>query len=262
MTSLLIRYAITTTTSKQIVLITNLFRKSILKNDRLNCNITTSCLQNVNKPVSDNNSEKKTKNFNENRLLTIPNVLTLSRIASVPFINYFALIQKHEYACLLFLVSGLTDFLDGYIARNFKNQSSSIGSILDPLADKLLIGSLTITLSLNSMLPLELAFLILSRDIALILYSLYVRYKIIDKPVTLSKYINLKKYSTVQVQPDMISKFNTILQLALITFTLPSVVFSYEYSIYLIALQYATGISTILSSISYLYKRGSYKVIK
>ncbi|CAF0923647.1 unnamed protein product [Brachionus calyciflorus] len=196
----------------------------------------------------------------ENVILTIPNCLTMSRIASIPFINYFVFTNQHELACGLFFLAGFTDLLDGYIARNFKNQKSHLGSIIDPLADKLLIGTLTVTLTLNSMLPIPLAILILGRDLSLILYSLYVRYKLIDKPVTFSKYINIKE-SRIKVEADMISKINTFLQIILITATLPSNVFLYNDSIFLIALQYLTGLTTIASSISYMAKRGSYKVI-
>lgn len=198
----------------------------------------------------------------QNIIATIPNFLTSLRIISIPFINYFVLINKHEYACLLFFVAGLTDFLDGYIARNWKNQKSYLGSIMDPLADKLLIGSLTIALTLNGLLPVQLAFIILGRDLALILFSLYVRYRTLEKPVTLYKYFNVKKYSSVQVEADQISKFNTLLQLGLITLTLPSVVFGYHDSALLTCLQYLTGFTTILSSISYLSKGGSFKLVK
>jgi cardiolipin synthase len=207
----------------------------------------------------------KTENVASNdqdRILTVPNILTLSRILSVPVINYFVFVNKHEYACLLFTLSGITDVLDGYIARNFKNQSSNLGSILDPLADKLLIGSLTITLFLNSMIPSELAFIILVRDLGLILSSLYIRYKLIEKPVTLEKYLSVRKHASIQVKPDSISKFNTFLQILLITFTLPSILLDYQSTLPLVTLQYLTGFTTILSTISYLYKRGSYKVQK
>ena len=71
---------------------------------------------------------------------TIPNFLTSLRIISIPFINYFVLTGQHDIACGLFVASALTDALDGYIARNVPNQLSHLGSILDPLADKLLIG--------------------------------------------------------------------------------------------------------------------------
>jgi cardiolipin synthase len=197
----------------------------------------------------------------EDIILTVPNALTSLRIVCTPFINYFLLINKHEYACALFVFAGITDFLDGYIARNWPNQKSNLGSILDPLADKLLIGSLTVTLTCKDMLPLELAALILLRDVSLILFSLYVRYTILEKPVTLKKFLNVKKYSTVQVKPDQISKINTTFQIALIAFTVPSVMLDYNGSLFLVYLQYLTGFTTILSSLSYLYKRGSYKLI-
>lgn len=75
-------------------------------------------------------------------ILTIPNALTSLRILSIPFINYYIFAGQHEVACGLFVASALTDALDGYIARNVPNQLSHLGSILDPLADKLLIGRL------------------------------------------------------------------------------------------------------------------------
>lgn len=209
---------------------------------------------------------QKSKEFHKNvetnnRIHTIPNYITISRIMSVPFINYCVLIDKHELACGLFFLASLTDFIDGYIARNWPNQQSFLGSILDPLADKLLIGSLTVTLAINNMLPIELVCIILARDIGLILASLILRYKLIDEPKTFKKYLNVKKYSTVQIEADLISKINTFLQLSLITLTLPSVLFNYNESIILLILQYLTGTTTILSSISYLYKRGSFKLI-
>ena len=111
------------------------------------------------------------------------------------------------------------------------------------------------------MLPLTLLVLILGRDVSLIVASLYIRYTLVEKPVTLAKFVNVSKYAPVQVKADQISKFNTFLQLSLITLTLPSSLFAYQDASFLIALQYLTGFTTILSSISYLYKRGSYKVV-
>lgn len=207
------------------------------------------------------NINTTSNNNNNNRIHTIPNYITISRIMSVPFINYFVLVNQHELACGLFLLASVTDFLDGYIARNWPNQQSFLGSILDPLADKLLIGSLTVTLTLNHMLPIELMIIILARDLGLILASLAVRYRMIEEPKTLEKFFNVKKYSTVQVEADRISKWNTFFQLSLITLTLPSVLFNYNDSGVLLALQYLTGTTTILSSISYLYKRGSFKLV-
>jgi cardiolipin synthase len=101
-----------------------------------------------------NSDDNKQERSILSQILTVPNLLTLSRIFCIPFILYYLLVDKHLYACLLFIYAAISDFLDGYIARKCKNQSSFLGSILDPLADKLLIGSLTITLTLNHMIPL------------------------------------------------------------------------------------------------------------
>lgn len=68
--------------------------------------------------------------------ITVPNFLTLLRIIMVPFFAVFFLDKKYALAVLMLVLSGLTDFFDGKIARRF-NQISALGKILDPLADKL-----------------------------------------------------------------------------------------------------------------------------
>jgi cardiolipin synthase (CMP-forming) len=249
----------------------NYLRKQVLEKQNFTLNnliLPKSPLQVYSKKFSNLSSNKTFQKLNnedngdeQNVIFTIPNILTSLRILSIPFVNYLVFINKHEYACALFLLAGFTDFFDGYIARNWKNQKSYLGSILDPLADKLLIGSLTITLTLNDMLPIQLALVIIMRDLCLIMASLFVRYRTLEKPVTWSTFLNVKK-SRVQVEADYLSKMNTVLQLALITFTLPSVAFNYLDSEFLTLLQWITGTTTVMSSISYLYKGGSYKVIK
>ena len=62
------------------------------------------------------------------------------RIVAAPYIAQNIINGNFPMACGLFVYAGATDFLDGYIARNFKNQSSSLGSFLDPLSDKILVG--------------------------------------------------------------------------------------------------------------------------
>lgn len=98
-------------------------------------------LQYSSNPPAENKKTNLTSDEDQKNLIyTIPNVLTGLRIVSIPFINYFVLTGQHEIACGLFVLASVTDGLDGYIARNFPNQLSHLGSILDPLADKLLIG--------------------------------------------------------------------------------------------------------------------------
>jgi cardiolipin synthase len=86
------------------------------------------------------------------RILTIPNLLTIFRMALVPVFVSLLYYQRFFLALLVFVVAGVTDGLDGLFARVF-NQSSQLGTILDPIADKLLMTASFITLSLPSVIP-------------------------------------------------------------------------------------------------------------
>ena len=108
--------------------------------------------------------------------LTIPNLLTLMRIMLVPV---FAISVWYGYmavACVLFAIAGLTDLLDGFIARRL-NQSSSLGAFLDPMADKLLMTVAFLLLSMRGAhlaiaIPIWVAILAISRDVIISLFAL------------------------------------------------------------------------------------------
>ena len=213
--------------------------------------------KNVRTSVTNTNN----KNDEKNRIFTIPNYLTVGRIIITPVISYLMITKSYTYATSLFLLAGFTDFLDGFIARNFKNQKSYLGSILDPAADKIFIGVMTITLGICKLMPLEIMLIILMRDLALILSSIIIRYRLIDKPRSIKKYFDVKQ-SSVQIEASKISKLNTFLQIILIGSTIPSELLGYNDSIYLKVLQYVTASTTIISGVQYLLNKGSYKVIK
>ena len=80
------------------------------------------------------------------RVKTVPNILTLIRILLLPFIVVLIVKGKFYFALFLFVISAITDFLDGYIARKFKS-ITSLGMLLDPVADKLLTSSTLISLA-------------------------------------------------------------------------------------------------------------------
>ena len=103
--------------------------------------------------------------------------------------------------------------------------------------------------------------LIIGRDVTLICVSLYVRYTVLEKPVTFWKYVNLFGYARIRVKAHWVSKVNTVIQLILITITLPSSLFNYNDSIFLFLVQILTGVTTILSSITYLVSRNGYELI-
>lgn len=85
------------------------------------------------------------------RIVTIPNILTIVRMVMIPVFVSALYYQRFEWALAIFVIAGLTDGLDGLLARRF-NQGSQLGQILDPIADKLLLVTSFITLSMPSIM--------------------------------------------------------------------------------------------------------------
>ena len=101
------------------------------------------------------------------RYLTVPNVLSGLRLASVPVFLYLFVSGREEAAVLLYAAGALTDFFDGFIARRL-DQTSELGKLLDPLADRVFIVALALALVMVDALPWVLAGAILARDLVLL----------------------------------------------------------------------------------------------
>jgi cardiolipin synthase (CMP-forming) len=102
-----------------------------------------------------------------NRLLTIPNLLSLARLAGVPLFLWLVLgPQADGWALLVLAVSGLTDYLDGKLARRL-NQATRVGQYLDPIADRCYILAVIIGLAIRDVIPWWLAILLPLRDVFL-----------------------------------------------------------------------------------------------
>uniref|UniRef100_H3B9E5 Cardiolipin synthase (CMP-forming) n=1 Tax=Latimeria chalumnae TaxID=7897 RepID=H3B9E5_LATCH len=183
---------------------------------------------------------------------TVPNILCMVRIGLSPVLGYLVVEKEFDVALGLFVLAGITDLLDGYIARNWAHQKSVLGSALDPLADKILISVLYVCLTCVNLIPVPLTAMILSRDIALIAAVFYVRYRTVPPPRTLSKYFN-PCYATAQLKPTFISKVNTAVQLVLVAASLAAPVFHYVDSVFLQALWYITAFTTAASAYSYYH---------
>lgn len=183
---------------------------------------------------------------------TIPNYLCIARIVLSPLLGYLIIEQYFHASLGLFALAGATDLLDGYIARNWPNQKSALGSALDPLADKILISVLYVSLTYAQLIPAPLTALIISRDVALIAAVFFVRYKTVPPPVTLSKFFN-PCYTTARLRPTLISKINTAVQLFLVAASLASPVFHYTDSVFLQSLWYITALTTTVSAYSYYH---------
>ncbi|OBW68922.1 MAG: 2-isopropylmalate synthase [Aureobasidium pullulans] len=152
------------------------------------------------------------------QIYNIPNILTASRLIAAPFVGYLVLHEQHKWALALFAYAGITDLVDGWIARKYKLQTV-VGSVIDPMADKFLMTILTVTLSMNGLLPVSLATLILGRDVSLAVAALYWRYASLPAPKTFKRYWDFSLPSA-EVHPTTMSKYNTFLQLLLIGATL------------------------------------------
>ncbi|KAG6365305.1 hypothetical protein INS49_006914 [Diaporthe citri] len=150
-------------------------------------------------------------------IYTIPNLLTASRLVLAPVIGYCILHDHHAWTLGLFAYAGITDLLDGWIARKW-NQGTVVGTVIDPMADKTLMTVLTVALAMKGGLPVWLAVIILGRDVALAISAIYFRWISLPPPKTFMRYWDFSLPSA-EVHPTTISKYNTFLQLALMGLT-------------------------------------------
>jgi len=132
-------------------------------------------------------------------ILSIPNLLTLARILLTPFIVYAIVENQPVYALLLMGIAGLTDMLDGAIARYF-NQRSTVGAYLDPLADKLMLIGSIVTLFLMDWLPLFLFLAVVFRDVVIVVGA--IAYELVTRKL--------------EMQPTLASKATTFMQIMLV----------------------------------------------
>ncbi|XP_062912277.1 cardiolipin synthase (CMP-forming) isoform X2 [Mobula hypostoma] len=192
---------------------------------------------------------------------TIPNLLCMARIGLSPYLGYLIVGEEFNLALGLFTLAGITDLLDGYIARNWANQKSALGSALDPLADKILISILYISLTCAELIPAPLTVMVLLRDVILVAAGFYIRYRTVPTPRTLSKYFN-PCYATAQLKPTFISKVNTAVQLVLVAASLAAPVFQFVDSMFLHTLWYVTALTTVASGCSYyIHGRNAVQVL-
>jgi cardiolipin synthase len=148
------------------------------------------------------------------QIYNIPNFLTLTRLIATPAIGYLIVNNHHLYAFSLFTYAAFSDLLDGWIARRW-NLQTVVGSVVDPMADKLLMTTVITCLAVNGSLPMPLFALILGRDASLAVSALYYRYASLPAPKTMARYWDFSLPSA-EVHPTAISKFNTFLQLTLL----------------------------------------------
>ena len=110
----------------------------------------------------------KSVSFLNGEVINVPNLLSILRIALVPVFLWFLLDEFFLAAIIVLAIAGLTDFLDGYLARKL-NQITKLGKMLDPVADRLYIFATLLALSVTGYVPWWLAALVILRDVLMLI---------------------------------------------------------------------------------------------
>jgi cardiolipin synthase len=167
--------------------------------------------------------------------MTIPNLITSIRIILVPVFIIYIINDDFYSALVVFILAGLSDGADGLIARLF-DQKSKLGAFLDPLADKFLLATAFVILSLRAFIPSWLTVLVISRDV-LILVGVLI----------------LFLYKTdITIRPSVLSKMTTCLQLASVFLVLlkNDSNLSLQFTHYIF---WITGLFTVGSGLHYMH---------
>jgi cardiolipin synthase len=169
--------------------------------------------------------------------MNLPNVISLARLLAAPLGIWLIIDQDMTGAFVLFVLAGLSDAVDGFIAKHF-DQRSELGALLDPIADKTLIVGMTVTLGFAGYLPNWVVILVVFRDMLIVGGFL----------------VGLTLARPMQWQPLAISKLNTVLQIVLIGLVLGRSALGVDDHGATGLLADAVGITTVVSGAIYLVR--------
>ena len=167
--------------------------------------------------------------------LGIPNLITLGRIILVPIVVWAITSGEMRVAFFLFVAAGISDAVDGFLAKRL-HMTSELGALIDPLADKALIVSIYVALGIAGALPIPLVILVVSRDIMIV--SGFMLSWVVGKPMP--------------VRPHPVSKANTAAQIVLATLVLAEEAFGFDASLAAKVIIALVAILTLLSIGFYL----------
>lgn len=172
-------------------------------------------------------------------LSQIPNLLTFARIAICPILVLLLHNGNYEMALVLFIAAGITDGLDGYIAKRF-DYVSNLGAVLDPVADKLLIASAYIMLAILGDIPFWLLIVVMFRDLVIVV----------------GYFIFVMMGANMPIRPTYSSKVNTFVQIALMVVVLLEKASIIQIPLIVDALIFGVLATTIVSGIQYVWLWG------
>ncbi len=164
----------------------------------------------------------------------LPNVITSLRLLLLVPLAFYLTVQDYRLSLLIFFVAGVSDALDGFLAKRY-NWVSRFGSILDPIADKALLVLTMALLTVNQKISLILFVLVALRDIYIVLGA----------------YIFYKKIGPFNMQPSLISKLNTFVQILLVVAILVSLGYRALPELAIQVFTYSVYFTVIASAIHY-----------
>lgn len=164
----------------------------------------------------------------------LPNVITSLRLLLLVPLAFYLTVQDYRLSLLIFFVAGVSDALDGFLAKRY-NWVSRFGSILDPIADKALLVLTMALLTVNQKMSLILFVLVALRDIYIVLGA----------------YIFYKKIGPFNMQPSLISKLNTFVQILLVVAILVSLGYRTLPELAIQIFTYSVYFTVIASAIHY-----------
>ena len=167
--------------------------------------------------------------------MSIPNIITLGRIMLVPIIVWAIVSSQMEVAFAVFLIAGISDAVDGFLAKRF-NMTSELGALLDPLADKALLVSIYMALGIWGAIPRWIVILVVSRDI-MIVAAVIISW-LFDRPV--------------EMKPSKVSKLNTVAQILLALVVLASLGFAFDAEWAIQSLTALVAMLTLASVVIYI----------
>lgn len=167
--------------------------------------------------------------------MSIPNLITLLRILLVPLTMWLIVTGQYLPAFLVFVAAGVSDGIDGFIAKRF-NQITELGTYLDPLADKLLLVSIYLAMGFLEIMPPLLVIIVVSRDVMIV--GAVILSWLVDRPV--------------EIHALWISKLNTTVQIGFAGLILAELGFSLGFGDYILPGSFVVGALTVASGAAYM----------
>lgn len=168
--------------------------------------------------------------------MNAPNLITAVRLVFVPLLMYLLLAEHYRGAVAVFLAAGVSDALDGYLARRLKQQTR-LGALLDPVADKLIILTAVVLLAWQGLLPLWLAAAVVLRDLVIVAGAMAYRFRA----------------GSLEMAPTWLGKANTVLEFAALALIMAVGGHLTSGGLWLDTLLIAVFVTTVASGLQYVW---------